>query len=268
MRLRNGIMVIGCVLLISGCSEIAPHAGFIGSADSDQKTESKTVSKEPQRIKENPLNLESEYFNNLKTVDGKSIIQNPTNVLALVNKDYSLPSSYIPNDLVRPNVEFSFTGLKLEKAYMRKEAALALEKMFKDAESSGIELCAVSGYRSYSRQRSLFDAEVNHVGETKAEQAVAIPGTSEHQTGLAMDIAGKSTDLHLTEGFANTNEGKWLSQNAYRFGFILRYPKGKENLTHYEYEPWHFRYVGVKAATIIYKNNWTLEEYFQEVKKI
>jgi zinc D-Ala-D-Ala carboxypeptidase len=264
MKLRNGILVMGCFLLISGCSEIAPHTGFIGSADSDQKT----VSKGPQKIKGNPLNLESVYFNNLKTVDGKNTIQNPTNVLALVNKDYSLPNNYIPNDLVRPNVEFSFTELKLEKAYMRKEAALALEKMFKDAKSSGIELCAVSGYRSYSRQKNLFDAEVNHVGENKAEQAVAIPGTSEHQTGLAMDIAGKSTELHLTEGFANTKEGKWLSQNAYRFGFILRYPKGKENLTHYEYEPWHFRYVGVKAATTIYKNNWTLEEYFQEVKKI
>jgi D-alanyl-D-alanine carboxypeptidase len=255
---------MGCFLLISGCSEIAPHTGFIGSADSEQKT----VSNGTQKINENPLNLEAVYFNNIKAVGGNNIIQNPTNVLALVNKNYFLPNNYIPNDLVRPNVEFSFTDLKLEKAFMRKEAALSLEKMFKDAKSSGIELVAVSGYRSYSRQKNLFDAEVNHVGEQRAEQAVAVPGTSEHQTGLAMDIAGKSAGLHLTAGFANTKEGKWLAQNAHRFGFILRYPKGKEGLTHYEYEPWHFRYVGVKAATAIYNHNWTLEEYFQGVKKI
>jgi D-alanyl-D-alanine carboxypeptidase len=97
---------------------------------------------------------------------------------------------------------------------------------------------------------------------------VAIPGSSEHQSGLAMDIASKSTDLNLTEGFAETIEGKWLAENAHRFGFILRYPKGKEAITNYEYEPWHFRYVGEKAATVIYQHDWTLEEYFKEVKKI
>jgi D-alanyl-D-alanine carboxypeptidase len=264
MKFRNSIIVMGCFLLLSGCSEIPLHSGFIGSADSEQKN----VSNGTQKSHENLLNLKAVYFNNIKVVDGKSTIQNPANVLALVNKYNYLPNNYIPNDLVRPNVEFSFTDLKLEKAYMRKEAAAALEQMFKDAKNSGIELCAVSGYRAYSRQKNLFDAEVNHVGEVQAEQAVAIPGTSEHQTGLAMDITGKSTELHLTEGFANTKEGKWLAQNAHRFGFILRYPKGKEGITHYEYEPWHFRYVGIKAATIMFKKNWTLEEYFQEVKKV
>lgn len=264
MKLRSSIVVMGCLLLLSSCSEIPPRSGFIGSADSDQKT----VSNRTQKNHENLLNLQAAYFNNMKVVNGKSTILNPTNVLALVNKYNYLPNTYIPQDLVRPNVEFSFTDLRLEKAYMRKEAASALEQMFKNAKVSGNELCAVSGYRSYNRQKNLFDAEVNHAGEVKAEQAVAIPGTSEHQTGLAMDITGKSAGLHLTEGFANTKEGKWLSLNAHRFGFILRYPKGKEGITHYEYEPWHFRYVGVKAATAIYKNHWTLEEYFQEVKKI
>lgn len=264
MKLRTSFIVMGCLLLLSSCSEIPPHSGFIGNADSEQKT----VSNGTQNDHENLLNLQAVYFNNSKVIDGKNTIQNPTNVLALVNKYNYLPSTYSPHDLVRPNVEFSFTDLKLEKAYMRKEASKALEQMFRNAKSSGIELCAVSGYRAYSRQKNLFDAEVNHVGEVKAEQAVAIPGTSEHQTGLAMDITGKSTGLHLTAGFANTKEGKWLAQNAHRFGFILRYPKGKEGITHYEYEPWHFRYVGVKAATAIYKNNWTLEEYFKEVKKI
>jgi D-alanyl-D-alanine carboxypeptidase len=188
--------------------------------------------------------------------------------MALVNKNYSLPNNYIPGDLVRPNVAFSFGDQKLEKGFLRQVAATALEKMFADAKNSGIELYAVSGYRSYSRQKTIFDAEINKVGKAKAVQAVALPGSSEHQTGLAMDIASKSTNLDLTEGFAQTKEGEWLAENAHRFGFILRYPKDKEGITIYEYEPWHFRYVGVKAATIIYKHNWTLEEFFNEVRKI
>jgi D-alanyl-D-alanine carboxypeptidase len=83
-----------------------------------------------------------------------------------------------------------------------------------------------------------------------------------------MDISSKSNNLDLDSNFANTNEGKWLAENAHRFGFILRYPIEKETITHYEYEPWHFRYVGTKAAAVIFENDWTLEEYFQEVKKI
>lgn len=151
---------------------------------------------------------------------------------------------------------------------MRKEAAEALEKMFTNAAKNGIEILAVSGYRSYSRQKSLYDAEVNRVGVEKAEQAVAIPGASEHQSGLAMDISSRSNKLYLNEAFANTTEGKWLKENAHHFGFILRYPKEKMDITNYMYEPWHFRYVGVKAATIMYEHSWTLEEYFNEVKKI
>jgi D-alanyl-D-alanine carboxypeptidase len=151
---------------------------------------------------------------------------------------------------------------------MREEAATALENMFATAQKSGIELYAVSGYRSYNRQQQLFNAEINRVGIEKAEQAVAIPGASEHQSGLAMDISSKSNKFYLNEDFANTTEGKWLKDNSHRFGFILRYPKEKIDITNYMYEPWHFRYVGVKAATIMYEHNWTLEEYFNEVKKM
>lgn len=258
-------MIMGCFLLLSGCSDLRSQTeiSLIAKAANMPKG-----TNNGEKINATPLDLKEVYFNHIKNVNGMNVIQNPANVLALVNKYYFLPNTYIPGDLVRPNVEFSFKETNLEKAFMRKEAADALEKMFKSAKDDGIELCAASGYRSYSRQKNLFDAEVNHVGEEKAKQAVAIPGSSEHQTGLAMDISGKSTNLKLTENFANTNEGKWLSENAHRFGFILRYPKGKEGLTHYEYEPWHYRYVGIKAATTMYKHNWTLEEYFQEVKKI
>ncbi|PLR98927.1 M15 family metallopeptidase [Bacillus sp. T33-2] len=212
--------------------------------------------------------LESTYFNVIKQTDGKNIIQNPENALSMVNKLFGLPSDYIPPDLVRPAVTFSFGEQKLEKSLLRKEAAQALEKMFADAKSSGIELVAVSGYRSYNRQSVLFDAEVKRKGKEKAVEAVALPGNSEHQTGLAMDISSHSSKMNLTQQFGDTKEGIWLAQNAHRFGFILRYPKGKEQVTGYMYEPWHFRYVGEKAAAEMYKNNWTLEEYFDTVKKI
>jgi D-alanyl-D-alanine carboxypeptidase len=263
MRLKSSILIISSMLLFSGCSNVdssLKKVPFLSKDQSEQKADVPTDNSNSS--------LKSIYFNNIKVINGQKVIQNPTNILALVNKNYTLPSTYIPNDLVQPKVALSFKEKGLEKSLLRKEAALALEKMFSDAKDSGIELYDVSGYRSYKRQKNLFDAEVNRVGVSKAEEAVAIPGSSEHQTGLALDICSKSTGLHLIEGFANTKEGKWLEENAHSYGFILRYPKGKEEVTNYEYEPWHYRYVGIQAATIIYKNHWTLEDYFNAMKKI
>ncbi|WAA09875.1 M15 family metallopeptidase [Fervidibacillus albus] len=97
--------------------------------------------------------------------------------------------------------------------------------------------------------------------------AVAQPGTSEHQTGLTMDITAYSVNQQLVESFGQTEEGKWLENNAHQYGYILRYPKGKETITGYKYEPWHFRYVGVEAATVIFENGWTLEEFFEVVQR-
>jgi zinc D-Ala-D-Ala carboxypeptidase len=235
-----------------------------GQTDSEQGDGSQNLD---GSIPDGPT-LEAIYFNDVKEVNGKQVIQNPLNVLALVNKMFALPDNYNPTDLVKPNVSFSFGNETIEKSLMRKEAALALEKMFTEAKTNGIELYAVSGYRSYERQRIIFDAEVKKSGEEKAAQVVAVPGNSEHQSGLAMDISAKSADLGLTESFGETIEGKWLAANSHKYGFILRYPKGKESITGYQYEPWHFRYVGVSAAQTIFEKNITLEEYFNIVEKI
>jgi len=237
--------------------------------EEQEKEDQQTLPEEVQEEEEEyPWTLESIFFNEIKVVDGRNIIQNPMNIVSLVNKEFGLPDGYIPEDLVRPNVEFSFGNQDIEKSYMREEAAKALEDMFNGAKKSGITLYAVSGYRSYDRQTVLFGAEVDRVGEEKAVQAVAYPGNSEHQTGLAMDISSKSADFLLTEEFGETKEGKWLKENAHLYGFILRYPEGKESITQYKYEPWHFRYVGKKSAKDIYENDWTLEEYFKVVRKI
>jgi zinc D-Ala-D-Ala carboxypeptidase len=272
MKWKNILLIIGCLFIFTGCSNLDSYlkkVPFLSKKHNNEKiTQTEKNTGEQTKNQEESIGLEAIYFNDIKQVDGKNMIQNPSNIISLVNKNYMLSGNYIPKDLVRPNVTFSFGDQKIEKSLLRKEAADALEKMFAEAEKSGIELFAVSGYRSFSRQQILFDAEIKKVGKEKAEQAVALPGSSEHQSGLAMDIASQSTNLDLTEGFAQTVEGKWLAENAHRFGFILRYPKGKEAVTIYEYEPWHFRYVGVKAASIIYDHHWTLEEFFNEVKKL
>ncbi|MBG9586053.1 M15 family metallopeptidase [Cytobacillus firmus] len=246
--------------------EAVPEGSEEDKEDASQNES--TESKNEMSAEKDRLSLEATYFNEVKVVNGRNVIQNPQNVLVLVNKQFSLPDSYEPLELVIPEVAFSFGKLDVEKSYMRQDAAKALETLFAGALKEGAELFAVSGYRSYARQSRVFEAEVKRAGRDKAVQAVAVPGNSEHQTGLSMDISSRSANLELSEKFGETNEGKWLAENAHRYGFILRYLKGKETITGYQYEPWHFRYVGSEAAKVIYEKKWTLEEYFNIVKKI
>lgn len=268
ISLLTGILLTGCSIHES-IGDDQQNNKQDQTAENGQSTSSQNKSENQKMITENDgkVILGKKYFNIVEKQHGKEVIQNVNNILILVNKKSAyLPDDYVPSDLVRPNVQFSFGDQDIEKSYLKKDAAEALEEMFKQAESEGIHLFAVSGYRSYNRQMEVFQAEVNKVGEEKAMEAVANPGQSEHQTGLSMDISAQSVNFDLTESFENTPEGKWLRENAHKFGFILRYPKGKESITEYEYEPWHFRYVGKEAAKIIYEKDWTLEEFFQNAK--
>ncbi|API92264.1 hypothetical protein J32TS6_35230 [Virgibacillus pantothenticus] len=197
------------------------------------------------------------------TDSGTKVTANPHEQLVLVNKENALPPDYTPVDLVTPNVRFPFTE-DLPKKQMRKIAAPALEELFAAADKEGLELFAQSGYRSYDRQTSIFASNVQSLGEAEANQVSARPGESEHQTGLTMDVTSPNVDFQLNEDFGNTDEGKWLAENAAEYGFIIRFPKGKEEITQYQYEPWHIRYVGKKAAQEIMKNDLTLEEYLSQ----
>lgn len=187
------------------------------------------------------------------------VITNATSELLVVNKERQLPVGYKPNDLVKPKVPFSFNG-EDEKMYLRKVAAEALEELFYAAAEENIHLFAVSGFRSYERQDFLYHYYVSTIGEEEAARASAYPGTSEHQTGLAMDISSASNGFRLTKEFGETAEGKWVAENAHRFGYIIRYPEDKEEITGYKYEPWHLRYVGKDAAAYIKNKGLTLEE--------
>ncbi|KNH34158.1 peptidase M15 [Exiguobacterium indicum] len=182
--------------------------------------------------------------------------------LVVVNKKYSLPIDYKPSDLVVPNVSFSYSGV-LEQSYMRAPAAKQMEKMFAAAKKEGVTLNAVSGFRSGERQKVLYNNYVARDGKAAADQYSARPGHSEHQTGLTFDISAPSVGNGLTAALGDTKEGKWIANNAAKYGFIVRYDRGFQSRTGYTYEPWHIRYVGVDAATQIKNNGQTLEEYMK-----
>ncbi|MRH44371.1 LysM peptidoglycan-binding domain-containing protein [Aquibacillus halophilus] len=198
------------------------------------------------------------FFFNLGSVHATSgdIISNPDDQLVLINKSNQLPEDYVPDSLVTPEVAFSE-----EAEQLRSTAANALENMFADANQAGINLRAASGYRSYDYQLDLHQYYVNQYGEEYANQVSAKAGHSEHQTGLAMDVTSPANNNELTEEFASTEAGQWVSDHADEYGFIIRYPEGKESITGYNYEPWHLRYVGNDVAQHIMSNNLTLEEY-------
>ncbi|QOR34044.1 D-alanyl-D-alanine carboxypeptidase family protein [Clostridium sp. 'deep sea'] len=213
-------------------------------------------------ITENPITA----FNT--TDDGDTVVKDAARLDVLVNKSIHLADTYKPADLVIPNIAFpsSYKG-KLEKMHMRQDAATALEEMFKAAKEEGVELFGISGYRSYNLQKGIFKYQVGRHGgsEEEANKISAKPGQSEHQTGLAMDISCRASGYSLVESFEETEEGKWLKENCAKFGFVLRYVKGKEDITGYSYEPWHFRYVGKELAPKIMKDGLTLEEYFSSI---
>jgi LAS superfamily LD-carboxypeptidase LdcB len=197
-----------------------------------------------------------------KEVQYIEVDTNPDSYTVLVNRDYPISKDYVPADLVVPNVSFSFYGT-YEKSYVRKRAATALENLFAGAQQEGYVLKAVSAYRSYQRQTQIYNNNVKTRGEDKTNTVSAMPGTSEHQTGLAIDVSCPSEDGSLETSFGQTAEGKWLKKNCYKYGFIIRYPKDKTDITGYSYEPWHIRYVGKNLAKYLKKNKMTLEEYYK-----
>lgn len=180
----------------------------------------------------------------------------------LVNKSHSLqPRSYEPAALTVPAIWLARPASDPEMQ-LRPAASGALSKMFKSAAQSGIVLVLSSGYRSYADQRTLYQQELSQYGSQATEQ-VAPPGFSEHQTGLAADIILNNYLCAAQGCFTITRAADWLQHNAYRFGFTLRYPLHKERATGYEYEPWHYRYVGTPLAGRLFRNHQTLEEYYQ-----
>lgn len=190
------------------------------------------------------------YYKNIKA------ITEPDIYLVLVNKEYKLPENYVPSKLELISNEFAN-----ENKYLREEAKIAFETLSKDAKELGYRVIAVSTYRDYEYQNKLYNMYVEEKGLDYADKCSARPGHSEHQTGLAVDVEGSNHDY---DEFENSKEFIWMKENAYKYGFILRYPKGKEKITGFKYEPWHYRYVGLDTAKTIQDENLTLEEYYDK----
>ena len=192
------------------------------------------------------------------------VVAQPESIPVLINKQNMLPDGYIPNDLIYTTIPFVFQE-KNEKRKMRSEAAAAIAKLFEGAKQQGISLLGVSAYRSHSTQVTLFNYYVKKDGYEKARTYSALPGTSEHETGLAIDVTGGNGRCPAQDCFANTPEANWLQKNVAAYGFIIRYPNGKAQITGYKYEPWHLRFVGPAIATDIMNRGITLEEYYNAI---
>ncbi len=166
-----------------------------------------------------------------KQIDGATYVQG----ILVANKSYSLPADYDPG--LDPTTKSQFDVLSSAAA------------------EEGLNIWLASGYRSYQYQEEIYNGYVDGYGKDTADTFSARPGHSEHQTGLAIDVNT------IDDSFADTPEAEWLAENCYKYGFIIRYPKGKEDITGYKYEPWHIRYLGVEKATAVYNSGLTLEEY-------
>ena len=185
-----------------------------------------------QNIEKTATITVKEEKNKIEVKDGITYV----NGILIANKTYSLPKDYDPGKI-------------------NDEALKAYEEMRAAAAKDNITLWIQSGYRSYKTQEELYNNYVKNNGKEKAETFSARPGHSEHQSGLAMDLN------IIDDSFEGTPEAIWIEKNSYKYGFIIRYPKGKENITGYKYEPWHIRYLGKDIAKKVYDSGLTLEEY-------
>lgn len=177
--------------------------------------------------------------------------------MVLVDKYHFLPSDFIPEDLRVVDVPSTREVETID------EVADQVEAMFAAAKAAGEEIYLLSGYRSYDYQEGIFRRRVNNYGFEEAEKVVAIPGESEHQTGLAIDVTTAEMNFDLGQSFDQTTSFDWLEKNCYKYGFILRYPKDKTAITGYIYEPWHFRYIGDQVlAKQLMESGMTLDEYY------
>ncbi|MEG0077694.1 M15 family metallopeptidase [Anaerorhabdus sp.] len=176
----------------------------------------------------------------------------------LVNKTYYLDGSFAPPQLQDLSIQYASTGLQLDAP-----AAEGLKALCEGAREMGLRIFASSSYRSYDNQQALYDRYVKRDGQEDADTYSARAGFSEHQTGLTVDLSALDEDGKAVATFGESDEFLWTSQNCQKFGWILRFPEGKESITGYQYEPWHYRYLGVDLAQKVVDSKLTYDEYYE-----
>ncbi len=256
----------GALLAIELSIVVAVSGGLINSRKEIIKKDKENVAIESREVLLS--NTEHENLENKTQESNYMEIQRLESMLnnqyfILINRENRLSENYVPDNLIEISSRFLNYA---EDDNLESTASEALNRMFNAAMEDGISLIGVSGYRSYDMQRRLYDTRMMREGEAQTRSYTAEAGASEHQTGLAIDILSDEYSV-LDEGFENTRAFKWLNENCYKYGFILRYLKGKEDITGYNYEPWHFRYIGnEEAAMEIMNRGLTFEEYINEIK--
>ena len=260
---RNVIIIIVAALIVVGAGGAFAWMYFRNeppllsgaNGESSSESSSEEVSSEPEQIEEIPAVSEPESKPEPEPVAEEDPIPRDEWYMILVNKENPLPEGY------------SFETKVVDGYGHSVDARIAgdLEEMFTAGETEGLSFAVYTAYRTTEKQREIFDAKVKSLvaegldeaaAEKAAEEFAARPGTSEHNTGPALDIVSSygSSD-------ENSAEAKWLFEHAWEYGFILRYPKDKEEITGFEYEPWHYRYVGREQAKLIFESGLCLEEY-------
>ena len=224
--MKKLIIIAISALLLSACNN-----------ETQNKNDKKEQSTE-HAVKETQTNEVVEKKTHEKEVkDGITYIDG----ILIVNQEIGLPKTYHPNVDATANEH--------------------LNKLMQSGNREGLNLVLRSAFRSYETQASLYQQYVARDGKKKADTYSAQPGHSEHQTGLAFDLGNTEGSNDFLESFEGTKEGQWLARHAHEYGFIIRYPKGKSDITGYQYEPWHLRYLGKETATKVYESGLTLEEY-------
>lgn len=252
----SGAITFGLLyLILSGKTETL--ASMMPSNDSNNSTpsaETKNIDSfaTPEIKSETPLPTTTSEIEDTIEYDTTS----NDSLYRIVNKTHTINSSYVPNDLVEVSVA------KLNNVQLRSEAASALDNLFMAASQDGVQLYAISGYRDQAFQTTLQKYYIEEFGETEAARIDCIPGASEHQLGLAIDLGELSRNCELDGCFAYSSAYTWLKQHAHEYGFVERYPQGKEEITGIKYSPWNFRYVGIEVANKVFESGLCLEEYF------
>jgi D-alanyl-D-alanine carboxypeptidase len=186
-------------------------------------------------------------------------LPDPDKLLIRVNKQDAVGPDYVPPDLV------SIKAAKIPAAngdpQVRKVVLPALERLFNDAQAAGVNFVVLSAYRSYDQQKAVLEAEIRAYGPEQAPRQVAEPGHSEHQLGTAIDFTSFGVKYQTDQKFGLLPEGRWLADNAHKYGFVMSFPDGKETITGYIYEPWHFRFVGPDVARMVRERGITLNEF-------
>lgn len=218
---------------------IAISALLLSACNNETQTKN---NKEKQSIEHKANDIQTNKGVNKKALD-KEVKDGITYIdgILIVNKEISLPKNYNPDVDATANEH--------------------LNTLIQNGNSEGLNLVLRSAFRSYDTQASLYQQYVARDGKKKADTYSAQPGHSEHQTGLAFDLGNTEGSDDFLESFEDTKEGQWLARHAHEYGFIIRYPKGKSDITGYQYEPWHLRYLGKETATKVYESGLTLEEY-------